>query len=59
MTEILNSDIKRLVMISCNPITFSRDVQDLVDAGFTMGVVTPVDQFLYSSHLEIVSVFTR
>jgi 23S rRNA (uracil1939-C5)-methyltransferase len=59
MTEILNSDIKKLVMISCNPLTFARDVQDLVNAGFMMGAVTPVDQFLYSSHLEIVSVFTR
>lgn len=59
MAEIINSDIKKLVMISCNPITFSRDVQDLAKAGFRMGAVTPVDQFLYSSHLEIISVFDR
>lgn len=59
MTEIINSQIKKLVMISCNPVTFSRDVQDLMNAGFYMGAVTPVDQFLYSSHLEIVSVFER
>lgn len=59
MEEIINSDIQKLVMISCNPITFSRDVQSLIDAGFKMGAVTPVDQFLYAPHLEIVSVFTR
>ncbi|MCC3861314.1 23S rRNA (uracil(1939)-C(5))-methyltransferase RlmD [Pseudemcibacter aquimaris] len=59
MEEIIKSDIQKLVMISCNPITFSRDVQSLIDAGFEMGAVTPVDQFLYAPHLEIVSVFTR
>ena len=37
MTEIINSDIKKLIMISCNPITFARDVQNLADAGFKMG----------------------
>lgn len=59
MTEIINSNIKKLIMISCNPISFSRDVQNLVDAGFEMGTVTPVDQFIYSPHLEIISIFNR
>ncbi|MBT5074974.1 MAG: 23S rRNA (uracil(1939)-C(5))-methyltransferase RlmD [Kordiimonadaceae bacterium] len=59
MTEIINSDIKKLIMISCNPITFARDVENLAAAGFKMGAVTPVDQFLYSPHLEIISVFNR
>ena len=59
MTEIINSDIKKLVMISCNPVSFSRDVQNLNDAGFKMGAVTPIDQFIYSPHLEILSVFER
>jgi len=59
MTEIINSDIKTLIMVSCNPITFARDVQGLTDAGFTMGAVRPVDQFLFSPHLEIISVFKR
>ncbi len=59
MQEIINSGIKKLVMISCNPLSFARDVQDLAEAGFKMGPVTPVDQFLYSSHLEIIAVFER
>lgn len=59
MAEVIQSDIKKLVMVSCNPITYARDVQLLNEAGFKMGVVTPVDQFLYTSHLEIISVFTR
>lgn len=59
MQEILNSNIQKLVMISCNPITFARDVQNLADAGFSMGPVTPVDQFIFSPHLEIISIFER
>lgn len=59
MAEILQSDLKKLVMISCNPITFSRDVESLTQAGFKMGTVTPVDQFLFSPHLEIISVFEK
>ena len=59
MTEILQSDLKKLVMVSCNPITFARDVHSLTDAGYKMGAVTPVDQFLFSPHLEIISVFEK
>jgi len=57
--EIAHSSLKKLVMISCNPATFARDARILVDAGFVMGIVHPVDQFLYSPHLEIISVFDR
>lgn len=59
MAEILQSDLKKLVMISCNPVTFARDVQSLIDAGYKMGAVIPVDQFLYSPHLEIISIFEK
>ncbi|MEZ5758489.1 MAG: 23S rRNA (uracil(1939)-C(5))-methyltransferase RlmD [Emcibacteraceae bacterium] len=59
MVEIINSKLKKLVMVSCNPVTFSRDVQNLIEAGFKMGAVTPVDQFLYSAHLEIIATFER
>ncbi|MBL4801982.1 MAG: class I SAM-dependent RNA methyltransferase [Emcibacter sp.] len=57
--EIANSDIKNLVMVSCNPATFARDARILVDAGFVMGDILPVDQFLYSPHLELVAGFKR
>ena len=57
--EIINSKIKTLVMVSCNPLSFARDVQDLSLAGFKMGSVNPVDQFLFSPHLEIITIFKR
>ncbi len=59
MSEIINSNLKKLVMISCNPVSFARDVQELKNAGFEMGAVTPIDQFIYSSHLEIIANFER
>ncbi|PCI34480.1 MAG: RNA methyltransferase [Alphaproteobacteria bacterium] len=57
--EIAHSDIENVVMISCNPATFARDARTLVDAGFVMGDILPVDQFLYSPHLEVVAGFRR
>ncbi len=53
------SKVRRLAYVSCDAATFARDARLLVDAGFTPGVVTPVDQFLFSSHIELVGAFTR
>ena len=57
--EIANSDMTNIVMMSCNPATFARDARILVDAGFVMGDILPVDQFLYSPHIELVAGFRR
>ncbi len=57
--QIAKSDMKNIVMISCNPATFARDARTLVDAGFIMGDILPVDQFLYSPHLEVIAGFRR
>ena len=53
------SDVKTIAMISCNPISFARDAQTLVDAGFAMPWVQVVDQFRWSPHTEVVAAFTR
>lgn len=47
------------VMISCNPATFTRDARVLVDAGFNCPGVLPVDQFLWSPHVELAALFQR
>ena len=54
--EITASTIKRVVYVSCNPQSFARDARLLIEAGFKMGPVTPVDQFLWSDHVELVAV---
>ena len=48
-----------VVGVSCNPVTFARDARVLLDAGFRLERVTPVDQFLWSAHVELVGVFRR
>ena len=57
--EIAASGAARVVGISCNPATFARDARVLADAGFRLERVTPVDQFLWSAHVELVGVFGR
>lgn len=49
--------VPRLVMISCNPATFARDARLLREGGYRLENATPIDQFTYSSHLEIMAEF--
>ena len=48
-----------VIAVSCNPATLARDARTLIDGGYRMGPVTPVDQFLYSAHIEALTVFKR
>ncbi len=57
--QIAASRIGRTVMVSCDAGTFARDAAILIGAGFTCSGVTLVDQFRYSSHVELVATFQR
>jgi len=57
--EIALSKVGKVVAVSCNPATFARDARALIDAGFTLDRVHPIDQFLWSPHVELVGVFSR
>lgn len=57
--ELARSAVPRVVGVSCNPATFARDARTLIDAGFRLERVLPVDQFLWSPHVELVGVFQR
>ncbi len=57
--RLAQSKVKRVVMVTCNPPTLARDLRILIDGGYTINAVTPIDQFLYSPHLEAVAVLTR
>jgi 23S rRNA (uracil1939-C5)-methyltransferase len=56
---IAKSELKRVVYVSCDPSTFARDARLLADSGFELSAVTPVDQFKWTAHVELVGVFTR
>ncbi len=53
------SKVPLVIAVSCAPATLARDARTLIDAGFKMGPVTPIDQFIYSPHIEALTVFRR
>ena len=57
--QLALSKVPLVVGVSCDPATFARDARILVDGGYRLERVVPVDQFLYSSHVELVGVFRR
>lgn len=57
--ELAKSTLPRLAMVSCNPSTFARDSKLLVEGGYRLKWVAPVDQFLWSEHLELVGLFLK
>jgi 23S rRNA (uracil1939-C5)-methyltransferase len=53
------SALPLVISISCNAATFARDARILIDGGFQIESVTPLDQFRFSAHVEIAAVFRR
>ena len=53
------SKVPLIVGVSCNVQTFARDARLLLDGGYALEKVTPVDQFRHSAHVELVGVFRR
>jgi 23S rRNA (uracil1939-C5)-methyltransferase len=53
--EIAASGVPLVVAVSCNPATFARDTRELARGGYRLIAVTPVDQFRYAAHVEIVA----
>jgi 23S rRNA (uracil1939-C5)-methyltransferase len=56
---LAKSRIAVIVAVSCNAATFARDAKILVDGGYRLGEITPIDQFRYSAHVELVARFAR
>ncbi len=57
LTSIVETKVKKIIYVSCNVQSFLRDTQILLSNGYKIKYILPIDQFLYTSHLEIFSVF--
>jgi 23S rRNA (uracil1939-C5)-methyltransferase len=57
--QLAASKVPLVVGVSCDPVTFARDAALLVAGGYRLESVTPIDQFLYSAHVEMVGVFRK
>ncbi|MBU4527709.1 MAG: class I SAM-dependent RNA methyltransferase [Hoeflea sp.] len=59
VADIARSPIPRLAAVSCNPVTLARDLEMLIAGGYRVMSVTPIDQFLWTSHVEVVALLER
>ena len=57
--QLARSKVAQVAYVSCDVASFARDARILADGGYHMGTVTPVDQFLWSEHIELVAAFSR
>jgi len=57
--QLARSKVARVIAVSCNPATFARDAATLIAGGFRLTRLLPVDQFLWSPHIELAAAFQR
>ena len=57
--ELAKSKVPTVIAVSCDPATLARDLAILVEGGYRIESITPVDQFKYAAHVEVVAVLRR
>ncbi|MDD9916181.1 MAG: class I SAM-dependent RNA methyltransferase, partial [Rhodospirillaceae bacterium] len=56
---LVQSTVPVIVAVSCNPGTLARDLSLLVDGGYRLQSILPIDQFPWSPHVEAVAILRR
>jgi 23S rRNA (uracil1939-C5)-methyltransferase len=59
VAEIAHSKLNRVVYASCDPGSFARDARALQDVGYRLEKLKPIDQFLWSGHVEMIALFVK
>jgi 23S rRNA (uracil1939-C5)-methyltransferase len=59
LKRVLTLEPEKMLYVSCNPATFARDAKTLVDAGYRLPRVQPVDMFPQTMHIELAGTFHR
>ena len=57
--QLAKSRVPLVIAVSCNAATFARDAKILIEGGYKIGRITPVDQFRHTPHVELVADFRR
>lgn len=57
--NLAKSNVPDIIAVSCDPVSFARDAKILVEGGYQMMSILPVDQFLWSTHLECIAHFKK
>jgi 23S rRNA (uracil1939-C5)-methyltransferase len=57
--ELAASKVQRVVYASCDPASFARDVRTLQDGGYRLEKLMPIDQFLWSAHVELIALLIK
>ena len=57
--RVLEANAQRIVYVSCNPTTLAPNARQIVDAGYELRTVRPVDMFPQTPHIEAVALFER
>lgn len=57
--QLARSQVRLIAAVSCSPVTLARDLRILVDGGYVLKRVVPIDQFLWSPHLEAVALLEK
>lgn len=57
--QIARSTVPYVAAVSCNPLTLARDLRILLDGGYKLTSITPIDQFLWSPHVEAVALLEK
>ena len=57
--NLARSKVPLIIAVSCNPSTLARDLRILLDGGYRIDQITPVDQFTWSAELEAVAILHR
>ena len=50
---------EKILYISCNPATFARDAAEIVENGYRLPEIKPVDMFPHTMHIELAAVFYK
>lgn len=59
LNSVIKAQPKRIVYVSCNPVTLKRDLQHLTKKGYSVKQIQPVDMFPYTKHIECAVLITR